>query len=46
VASIFERGDLRAAVLRPYKIAMTDGLAVKLTAEILRFAQDDNAFFD
>jgi len=31
-----------AAVLRPYDGSVKDGLAVRLTAEILRFAQDDN----
>jgi hypothetical protein len=34
-----------AGVLRPYMTVMADGFAVKVRAEILRFAQDDNDFF-
>jgi hypothetical protein len=34
-----------AAVLRPYVTAMADEFSVELTAEILRFAQDDSALF-
>jgi hypothetical protein len=33
-----------AAVLRPYNATMADAVVARLTAEILRFAQDDSAF--
>jgi hypothetical protein len=42
VANIFDCADTGAAVLRPYMTVMADGFAVKVTAESLRFAQDDD----
>jgi len=34
-----------AAVLHPYVAAMADEFSIELTAEIVRFAQDDNVLF-
>jgi hypothetical protein len=45
VASIFDCADMGRGVLRPYMTVMADGFAVKVRAEILRFAQDDKDVF-